>query len=438
MEALAYAWHYLMKDDSQQFATMSNSGSMNSEYLRNLLMKNDLSAAEIENALEHAPLSLIFALDSLAENQSTPEVGKTDISSRKFRFEIVNGQKLHIVYVVKDVWRASNVATLGQSHSPRQYHPNFLIFYENFDPGAGSRALNVQRSQRFNSFIDGLLESQDRLNVYLAEFPDPPCLTLTGGLNASKKKLFKVDGLTNETEICIAVKNHLDRAKVMGCNVAVFPELCMPAECIETVRQWFAKQTESELSLKFVVAGSFHVKDGEKFKNVCSVILSDGTELEELKQHKLMSFSDAYYVEDIDTFPPTVKILRSGIGLHASSICIDLASELPTRIPYNQIPLSWLWVPSMSGSASALASASTAPNLSNGTSTICANQNCYKEAESHHLDVQYKHTSFVTAREKTTEADGLESWHKVKILPGEEGSLEAFRVFRIPFPKAKK
>lgn len=187
---------------------------------------------------------------------------------------------------------------------------------------------------------------------------------------------WRADNVADEILRSQNVLELMERARQAKADVVVFPELTMPKGCVETLRKWLMRESHS---LSWVVAGSFHVQDGGRCFNRSLVLDGQGNEI--LSWDKLLPFHKPAHGkhpeirENIER-GTQVRLLATPLGLISTPICRDLGEETDgVRLPWMQIPVDFLFVPSMGYETTLSAHKSMASKLfRHGVVTLVANQ----------------------------------------------------------------
>lgn len=365
--ALANAWFYFIQKDSSVAVRLADSGKGNFKQLVDKVSNQKFNSAnDLCVAILPAPLSLIAALDLL-----TGSIAGRSLEQWGCQVNVIGDRT---IYTIADKFGGNHAAhTQKQDQQFRRFHPNTLIIDSQFDPSSDERRVSVRDSDALVRAFTGI---DSALRVYLAEFHERPNLQATLETRPGDDgSWFTVVGLHNIEKLSGELLKHLARADEKACHVIVFPELSVPPEFHGRVKSWL--QENAPANLKLVVAGSFHVKIGDGVVNRCRIFGANGSEVRELQQDKLLPVSlpteDSSLHEHI-TCDSTVRLVSSPFGMMAVAICLDLGQLLPSAIPYEQLPISWLWVPSMSKKTTMHLSNANGLFLAQGTRSLCANQ----------------------------------------------------------------
>jgi predicted amidohydrolase len=177
------------------------------------------------------------------------------------------------------------------------------------------------------------------------------------------RRAFRVT-LTDPAIVANRATTAVEEAGRTGCDIVLFPELCLTPDGQQRLRAATAAAARSWGRPWLVVAGSSHTPAADGFHNRALVIDADGREC--LTHNKLFAYQistreqSRYAIgdalkseprdEDIIVVPRRLQLLECVLGRAAVLICEDLSNVLGTFAPIlDRFEIDWLLVPVMDG-----------------------------------------------------------------------------------------
>lgn len=170
------------------------------------------------------------------------------------------------------------------------------------------------------------------------------------------------------------VKQHCSQAASENCDTLVWPELTMPSESIEIVKKALQVSSLSGQRAPITVAGSWHVKDKDGYRNRSTVLDGRGEVLFSVDKCLRFMFRKEGSSEDVKP-GDTVHLLFTGSELIAFFICLDFCHN-ERRELIEACDASLVIVPSMGEGATMVAHIRRATELSisRGAQTLVVQQ----------------------------------------------------------------
>lgn len=414
--SLALTWLYMVHSGGPRLSALSIA-TIRDERFSDIVrlaegLNQDRVAANIDPLLAAAPCHVLTVFDYLLtqprlslddEAAPTSSFGVYHRANEVITLPAADLAALGIadfhqkVYLVEASSFSDRPRSAKQEIHPYHYTPHWWVVPTRLDdkPQGYSLEIGPVTTNLFGAFARANKTASRLLRVYVGEYIQFPTYVAKWADGASEKKLWMATGIRNEQAVGDEAIEHLRRAKADGADVVVLPELSssptMEARIIEWLEDENVRNDEQDHVIGMVVAGSRHSQTttSDVF-NVSMVFDRSGAEVSPLCQKKLTRVSlpnfrtgkkDAdgkdmtvHVVEDIST-DSRVGLLASPIGLHANVICLDLGQSVPTvKVPLELIPLSWLWVPSLSNNTDAHKKRAREICLTHPTRISCANQ----------------------------------------------------------------
>ncbi|MCU0755971.1 MAG: hypothetical protein MUE46_12735 [Xanthomonadales bacterium] len=325
------------------------------------LLGGSIHSSALEHRLQDCPCLILTALDRLALSGRS---GRRQLLNEPQRYAL--GQQIYWLVRRATPYRSQT----GQAADLNQHLPHWRVIPESFDPRNGARRLQLFESRAVElSFQD----APDELVVYLVEFDADP--HYAPGLCQD----WVAEQLVNESELAAEALEHLRRATAAKADVIVFPELCVSPGVAQAIRGYLQG---AERPHRLVVAGSFHVRDGNQYFNQALVLDPFGNEIADWRHRKLTAVSlERGAISEGITRATELRIAATPCGLQAVVICLDLAQAQPWEaVPLEDLALDWLWVPSWSKNTHAHQAKARECRNFQSTTTACANQRLPGEA----------------------------------------------------------
>ncbi len=259
--------------------------------------------------------------------------------------------------------------------------PGWVILHKHFQQGQSKRITSLQCSPRNFNIACAEIVVRNRIRICLAEFTHAPKFLEDPDAITGNPKLWVTIGLENEEQILNEALLHLKYAYDQKCDVLIFPELTITKKIRESIADWLFNNNVGDTNISWVVAGSFHevdLNDGLVY-NQASVIDGTGDFVAPFAHRKLtrvdlLHSKDSSLIEGIQT-SELVTCVHTELGIQAVVICLDLAQGAnEDHIELERLPLSWLWVPSLSRTVNPHIKQSKHIQLRQPCTVTCANQ----------------------------------------------------------------
>jgi len=379
----------------------------------NFSLGNSISAEDLYNAVEPAPLALLLWLDALLSFGYEGMVGYPESVYRgdvlTVDIDDTDRNELHLpsafnsVFLCQRLKEASQAPIQSQLPDPARYAQNWHVIPDTPNLAQAARKIAVYRPDSVFQAACKTLRAREGIRIYLAEFKTTPEFDsrIHAGANC---KIWSAKALRNVDKLVVEARGHLERAATLRADVVVFPELTVPPPILNTASDWLSAQPacndESAHVIQWVVAGSFHVTTLETSPpyNVACVLDRVGNKVVFNGKFGLDVWSQAKLTSvDLNSTPlphivegnergKTLKLLHTPLGLQGLAICLDLAQfGAMDSVPLEHIPLRWLWVPSLSNSVHAHQERAKVLCLQRRITIVCANQAQANFGEGHTL-----------------------------------------------------
>jgi predicted amidohydrolase len=325
------------------------------------LLNESVDTTALEDRLQRCPCLILAALDRLALRGSS---GRRQLLNEPQRYLL--GQQTYWLVRRATPYRSET----GQAADLNQHLPHWRVIPESFDPRDGARRLRLFESRAVELSFEN---APDELVVYLVEFDTDPRYAPDFSQN------WVAQELVNEADLAAEALEHLRRATAARADVIVFPELCVSPAVELTIRGYLRG---AEHPHRLVVAGSFHVRDGDQYFNQALVLDPFGNEIADWRHRKLTAVSlQRGKISEGITRATELRVAATPCGLQAVVICLDLAQAQPWEaVPLEDLALDWLWVPSWSKNTHAHQAKAKECLKFQSTTTACANQRLPGEA----------------------------------------------------------
>lgn len=159
------------------------------------------------------------------------------------------------------------------------------------------------------------------------------------------ERRFVVRSVTSENGIDRDVLDHLENARNSNCDTVVWPELTIQPEMALIIRNLLANAPLMTAFAPIVVAGSWHVGEGESFQNLATVLSGQGRPLFRFGKSRKFMFGDL--TEAIEPCG-TVHIVMTDRELIGFAICKDFC-DLASPVSTKELDVDLFVVPSMGG-----------------------------------------------------------------------------------------
>lgn len=400
-EALALAWLAITDADSQEYATASRKSLIVAERETRVAEMADreyASARELRQEFIDLvgigdPCAILLVLDRILLTRAARGELGTSMPLAAYGgglLEVRLDDTRLIAAGLGDAARHcyllhrtidGRLAKLETQHiHPFRHIPHWMVVRGRPDPASPSISARVQSA---NTSLDKSFESLSNAavaRIYLAEFIAPPKFVPK---NPADKLRWVAVGLQNEEELREEAIQHLETALAEAADVVLFPELTITPRIKDEIARWLRRHNPFNVALErpqivMVIAGSFHVLvEGPEYSNETWALDAQGNVIEPLTHRKIcpvvLNMNDNVLVEDIRE-GNTISLLKTGGGVHALVICLDLAQKADTTLPLKKLPVNWLWVPSLSGKVQPHEDQAKLVTLSHFSVVACANQ----------------------------------------------------------------
>ena len=414
---LALTWLYMVRSGGPRLSSLSMMTTQNSDLnaISQLAVQlNEArSVSDVDQVLDSAPCRLMTVFDYMlmqprygddADAAPTPSFAVYHRESDVIELLDSDLSALGIpafhrrVYLVAASNFAHHLKALSQEVHQYYYTPNWWVVPEAFDDKAQGYRLKIHAvlPNLFSALLGNEAKPDYSLRVYAGEYINFPEYVAQWNNGEAGTRLWVALTINNEQKIGDEAIDHLRRAKEKRADVVLLPELCSTPAVEARIVEWLENENgidaEQMSAISMVIAGSRHLKAAlsNDFHNVSMVFDGSGERIAPLCQQKLTRVSLAnlpagsgnangtpvsvHVVEHIST-ESEVGVLATPIGLHANVICLDLGQGIPSvKVPIEQIPLAWLWVPSLSKNTKAHQTRAKEVCLAHPTRIACANQ----------------------------------------------------------------
>lgn len=338
-------------------------------------LDSDNFEEKLSSEWKQSPCSFLTAFDELIEFRYSRENGAISEHPNLFESE----KDLHELdanfmtrlginvehrkfYVVPAPLHLRSFGTREQDVHPYRYTQHRWVIPAECDLIPPGRMLSFDvPTLVFKQAMEQIIIRNPRLlRIYLAEYITEP---LYEAIWQKKKgsNQWVAKSITNWKSLASEAIRHLERAQAQRADIVIFPELCDSAEISEEIREWLldtyeaSQKTQTPL-FAMVVTGSHHRKqDTGEWVNRANAFDHQGNCIRALSHEKLtrVQLAKLKIIEGIKCMTG-IRVVQSAIGIQAIIICLDLAqSAQQGRIPLENVPFSWLWVPSLSDGVSA-------------------------------------------------------------------------------------
>ena len=143
------------------------------------------------------------------------------------------------------------------------------------------------------------------------------------------------------------VARQLESAFAEGCLAVVWPELTVTPALLALIRETLVGRilsADPRMALHLVVAGSWHVEEGDKVWNVATVL--DGYGDEKLGYRKVLAYQDRKLGREAIETALEVPVLVTDDHLVGFGICKDFC-DLGVPLAYRELDVDLVLVPSM-------------------------------------------------------------------------------------------
>jgi len=399
-EALALAWLAIVDADAQEYATASRKALViqGREAAaiemadRDYASTKDLEAALFSLAHAGDPCAILLVLDRMLHVRCSPDCDVHSLPLAAYDGGLmeadIDPRRLSVVgcppiggacYVLNRIPGRERAKFEDLHWHPFTHMPHWTVLRARPDPASPSISARVQRANASLEKAFGSLVDDAR--IYLAEFSEPPKFLPR---DPGDKERWIAMGLDNEEALKQEVLDHLDRAIGKRADVVVLPELTITPRIKAEIASWLRErngidETLGRSQLIMVVAGSFHVPRGDanEFANETCALDAQGNSIDPLTHRKIcpveLNMNERMLIEDIHE-GNTISLLKTDGGIHALVICLDLAQKGDTSLPLRKLPVSWVWVPSLSGRIGPHEDQAKLLTLSQPAIVACANQ----------------------------------------------------------------
>ena len=347
------------------------------------------------------------------------------------------------IYAVEVRGAIARLPTGYQRTHPYHYTPHCWILPALLGRAEGDFTVSIEPAPSLHPDLHSISERNPRLlRVYLAEFISAPAYEAEW-VNSSGGKAWIAKDIQNSGLIIDEAIEHLTRARSNFADIVIFPELSFTKAIRERIAGWLrinnlAADGAGGHLISLVVCGSSHGKDTDEkiWHNESRTLDSRGNEVIGLRQKKLTYVDliiDGQKIFEGNTPSNVVRAVSSPLGLMATVICLDLAqSQVSTAVPLRWLPLSFLWVPSLSGTVNPHIKQSEQLLTHLPTIVACANQGPV------YFDGNDKASQFPAG------LSFLSVWHDNKpttpapIDPKPGAGITAWKLLEVPFGSVQK